>query len=121
VVPQGPLGQEEPTTEAAAAAECEVETVQARLHRIGWARRRTSADGLQCEFAMVVGDAWHRQGIGERLLSRLLAVARKPGIRQVTGVTMATNASMKALARKLGFNVHPDPQDATLSLLAITL
>jgi hypothetical protein len=38
VVPQGPLEQEEPTTEAAAAAECEVETVQARSHRISWAR-----------------------------------------------------------------------------------
>ena len=38
VVPQGPLEQEEPATEAAAAAECEVQTVQARPHCIGWAR-----------------------------------------------------------------------------------
>ena len=38
VVPQGPLAHEEPTTEAAAATECEVETVQARPHRIHWAR-----------------------------------------------------------------------------------
>ena len=37
-VPQGPLEQEKPTTEAAAATECEVETVQARSHRISWAR-----------------------------------------------------------------------------------
>ena len=37
VVPQGPLKQEEPTTEAAAEAECEVETVQARPHRMSWA------------------------------------------------------------------------------------
>lgn len=88
---------------------------------VGVARLKKSADGLQCEFAMVVGDAWHRQGIGERLLGRLLAVAKLAGIRQVTGVTMATNVSMKALARKLGFSVQPDPQDATLSLLTITL
>jgi ribosomal protein S27AE len=38
VVLQGPLAHEEPTTEAAAAAECEVETVQAGPHRISWAR-----------------------------------------------------------------------------------
>jgi hypothetical protein len=38
VVPQGPLALEEPTTEAAAAAECVVQTVQARPQRIGWAR-----------------------------------------------------------------------------------
>ncbi len=38
VVPQGPSAQGEPTTEAAAAAGCEVETVQARPHCICWAR-----------------------------------------------------------------------------------
>ncbi len=42
VVPQGPPAQEQPATEAAAAAECpdecQVETFQARPHRISWAR-----------------------------------------------------------------------------------
>jgi len=42
VVPQGPPADEEPATEAVVAAECEVEveveTVQDRPHRIGWAR-----------------------------------------------------------------------------------
>lgn len=37
VVPQGPPAQAQATTEAAAAAGCEVETVQARPHRISWA------------------------------------------------------------------------------------
>lgn len=88
---------------------------------VGVARLKKSVDGSACEFAMVVGDAWHHQGIGDRLLSRLLAVARQAGVRQVSGVTMATNAAMKALARKLGFDVRPDPQDATLSLLSLAL
>ncbi|MDZ7651348.1 MAG: GNAT family N-acetyltransferase [Burkholderiaceae bacterium] len=48
---------------------------------VGVARIKKSADGSACEFAMVVGDAWHRQGIGDRLLSRLLAVARQAGVR----------------------------------------
>ena len=38
VVPQGPPAQAPAATEAAAAAECEVEPVQARPHRISWAR-----------------------------------------------------------------------------------
>jgi hypothetical protein len=37
VVPQGPEVQER-TTEVAAASECEAETLQARPHRISWAR-----------------------------------------------------------------------------------
>jgi hypothetical protein len=38
VVSQRPPNQDKPATEAAAAAKCEVETVQARPHRISWAR-----------------------------------------------------------------------------------
>ena len=37
VVPQGPEAQEQ-ATDATAAAECEVETIQAGPHRISWAR-----------------------------------------------------------------------------------
>jgi hypothetical protein len=38
VVAQGPLEQERPAAEAAAAAQCELEPVQAMAHRISWAR-----------------------------------------------------------------------------------
>jgi hypothetical protein len=38
-VPQGPPAQAQPATEAAAAAECEVESVQAGPQRISWAQR----------------------------------------------------------------------------------
>ena len=37
-MPHRPFEQEEPTTEAAAAAECEVKTVQARPRRISWVK-----------------------------------------------------------------------------------
>jgi acetyltransferase len=85
------------------------------------ARLKKSADGGQYEFALVVGDAWQRQGIGGRLLRRLLAVARLAGIGRVNGVTLATNTSMKALCRKVGFRLRPDPDDATVTLLDIDL
>ena len=38
VVPQGPPARAQPATQAAAAAECEVEPVRAAPHRISWAR-----------------------------------------------------------------------------------
>jgi hypothetical protein len=38
VVPQGPPEQDEPASEDAAAAECEVDSLQARPNRISWAR-----------------------------------------------------------------------------------
>jgi acetyltransferase len=85
------------------------------------ARLKKAADGGACEFAIVVGDGWQRQGIGGRLLHRLLAVARLAGISRVSGVTMASNASMSALARRAGFSARSDPDDATVTLLSIDL
>jgi len=70
---------------------------------------------------MVVGDRWQRQGVGARLLRRLLAVAKLAGIPRVTGVTLAINTSMKALCRKVGFRLQPDPDDATVTQLSIDL
>lgn len=84
----------------------------ARLHR-------ASAAGGACQFGLVVGDAWQRQGVGERLLRRLLEEAARVGVPRVTGHTHASNEGMKKLARKLGFTVQTDPEDSTLSLLAL--
>jgi len=41
------------------------------------------------------------------------------GVPRVTGHTHASNEGMKKLARKLGFTVQTDPEDSTLSLLAL--
>lgn len=85
------------------------------------ARLKKSPDGSPCEFAIAVGDAWQHQGIGWRLLVKLLEVARLAGVRQVIGHAMATNRSMLALAHKVGFALRSDPADATVTLLSIEL
>ena len=84
------------------------------------ARLKKSADG-EFEFAIVVSDTWQRRGIGARLLDKLLEVARRAGIPRIIGYTFATNEAMKGLARKAGFQVRSDPEDATLSILEIDL
>ncbi|MFN9744821.1 MAG: hypothetical protein ACK57B_04150 [Betaproteobacteria bacterium] len=57
VVPQGPEVQEQPA-EVVVADECEVETVQARPHRISWARllKRVLA-ATQLEYKLVCAEA----------------------------------------------------------------
>jgi acetyltransferase len=87
---------------------------------IGVARLHNTGEG-RCEFALVVGDAWQRSGVGARLLGRLLEVARSAGVVEVTGTTRAGNEAMKALARKLGFTLTPEPDDATLVRLTCLL
>jgi GNAT superfamily N-acetyltransferase len=67
-----------------------------------------------CDFALVVADAWHGQGLGEKLLRSLLDAAVDDGIEVVTGITLSTNVAMLALARKLGFELRREPGDATV-------
>ena len=60
------------------------------------------------EFAVVVADAWQRQGLATRLLGVLLERARLAGIRAMNGFTLAENGPMLALAARLGFALAED-------------
>ena len=74
VVPQGPPAQAQATTEAAAAAGCEVETVQARPHRISWARL------LKRVFDI---DMQHCPNCGAGELKIIAAIVERPVIEKI--------------------------------------
>jgi acetyltransferase len=57
----------------------------------------------EAEFALVVNDAYQRQGLGRHLLERLVAVARERGVKKLAGLVLAENAPMLALMPSLGF------------------
>jgi acetyltransferase len=73
------------------------------------------------DFAIVVADEWQRRGVGEALLRRLLRAAAAAGVATMSGVTLSENHGMVALARKLGFSVHLEDGDATLTRLELPL
>ncbi len=79
---------------------------------VGAARYYTNPDGESCEFALVVADAWQKRGIGSQLMDRLMRVAAARGLRYMSGEVLASNASMLALMRGLGFSVSgsTDPE-----------
>ena len=61
------------------------------------------------EFAMLVADAYQRQGIGAALLSRLIQVGRDERLARITADILAQNTPMQRLCRKLGFAIlHAD-------------
>lgn len=97
------------------------EMLAGRETLIGVARYVLDADGAACEFAIVIADAWQGRGIGRRLLEKLIAVARARGVPRMYGDVLATNASMLALARKLGFTLGRVPEDATLTRVTLEL
>jgi acetyltransferase len=74
---------------------------------LGVARITGDPDGKQGEFAVVVGDPWHGQGIGSSLLEKCLTIAERRGFQKVHGIVLRENQSMLALGKKLGFQVKP--------------
>ena len=60
------------------------------------------------EFAVVVADAWQRQGLGARLLELLLGRAAEAGVQVMSGHVLAENGPMLALAARLGFALTED-------------
>jgi acetyltransferase len=70
------------------------------------------------EFAVVVGDAWQRQGLGRHLMERLIAVARERGVKRLVGLVLAENSAMLSLMHSLGFAQAPanEPGVVTVSM-----
>ena len=89
--------------------------------QIGVARYAPEADGNSADFAIVIADAWQGHGLGETLLRSLVQAAAGAGVPALTGMALSTNVGMLALARKLGFTLQRDPQDASVTLLHLPL
>ena len=85
---------------------------------IGVARYVVEEDGEDCEFALVLADAWQGRGIGRHMLEKLMSVAAQRGVRRMHGDILSSNTPMLGLVRKLGFRLKRHPQDATITRAA---
>lgn len=77
----------------------------------GGARVVADPDGATAEYAVSTRSDVQRRGIGEVSLNAVLDYARSRGIRTVYGAVLRENASMRALARRLGFRETRNPDD----------
>jgi RimJ/RimL family protein N-acetyltransferase len=53
------------------------------------------------EFAVVVGDEFHRQGLAGELMDRLAVAARERGIRRFQASMLADNAAIRRIMQRL--------------------
>jgi acetyltransferase len=75
---------------------------------IAVARLVRLTDPRRAEMALVVSDAFQRQGIGGRLLQRLIDVARTERIGRMVAYLHADNRGMKRLCERFGFSLSED-------------
>jgi acetyltransferase len=73
-------------------------------HLLGVSRYYLHPESGSAEFALVVSDAYQRQGLGRHLMQRLIAIARERGVRRLVGQVLAENIPMLHLLRSLGFS-----------------
>lgn len=76
-------------------------------------------DVVEC--AIVIDDAWHRQGLGRVLLSSLIDLAGRSGMKRIVGTTLSENDAMTGLARSLGFRMSREPGAASVTDLQLGL
>jgi acetyltransferase len=62
------------------------------------------------EFALLISDAWHRQGLGTELLHRLIEIGKVEKLSKITGQILAENHAMHHICGKVGFKVVHDSE-----------
>jgi len=62
----------------------------------------------EAEFAVLVSDEWHEQGLGTELLKRLIEIGRDEKLTKLSGQVLADNHEMHHICRKVGFKVVHD-------------
>ena len=74
---------------------------------MGVGRLVMTPDRDEAEFAVIVADPWHGKGMGEKLISRVIEIARDNGVKSLWGEVLAGNEPMLGLMKKTGFTLHP--------------
>ena len=74
---------------------------------MGVSRLVMDADRSTAEFAVIVADPWQGKGLGEKLIYRVIEIARDNGVKFLWGEVLAANLPMLGLVKKMGFILHP--------------
>jgi acetyltransferase len=84
---------------------------------IGVARYVIDPDRANCEFAIVVADAWQKRGIGKRLMNALISHLQTSGVKQISGSVLKSNSAMLKFIKQMGFEETSIPDDPSAVLL----
>jgi acetyltransferase len=58
-------------------------------------------------FALIVKDKWQNQGIGAKLMDKMLQVAKEEKVKQIRAKMFSENEQMQKLCKRYGFTLEP--------------
>lgn len=88
---------------------------------VGSTTYMVESDPTACEFAIAVQAEYGGAGLGRTLLTALIDLARRRGLKKMEGFVLAENRSMLKLASRVGFSVARDPDDASIRICTLQL
>lgn len=87
---------------------------------LGGARISGAVDGVRAEFSVSLRPEAQGLGLARKALETVFAVAKEMGYTQIWGSIHQRNESMLRLAKKMGFRLRRDPEDAALMVAELT-
>ena len=88
---------------------------------LGVCRYITNPDGASCEFAIVIADEQQHRGLGRRMMTQLIAVARSRGLQTMIGHVLGSNRGMLSLCQRLGFVITENAEDLMVKRVTLAL
>lgn len=89
----------------------------ADIEQLGVARYEVNPDGESADLGIAIADRWQRRGIGRKLLSTLMAIARDRGLKVIRTEVLSDNHAMLGLARELGFSISTSSDSHDIKVL----
>jgi RimJ/RimL family protein N-acetyltransferase len=83
---------------------------------LGVARVVADPDNIQAEFSVIVRSDLKGLGLGQVLMTKLIAYCRSHGTREMIGEALPHNVRILHLVKKLGFEVKPLERNNTMWL-----
>jgi len=81
----------------------------------------TNPDGASCEFAIVIADEQQHRGLGRRMMTQLITVARAHGLQTMIGHVLGSNGGMLNLCQSLGFVIEDNAEDPAVKRVTLAL
>jgi len=66
------------------------------------------------EFAILVSDAFQRQGLGSKLLETLIRISEEEKVDRIVADILVDNQNMQSVCKKHGFLLHHDMENGTV-------
>ena len=87
----------------------------------GVVRYVTNPDHNSCEFALVISEEVQGYGVGQRMLGRLMEIARSRGLDTIEGEVLAENHRMLQMVKSMGFQSQMADNDPTIRTVSRSL